>query len=133
MRAWRESKNTDMQSTRLKFMDAKDALLTFIEMQQTMHSPQGYDYSDAQGSDSTGESFGIDEFLTLKSALQEASRDVDYGMWANYIEHVVHDRPLHTMNEPDGRTGRTRMAIVKRAIEGVLRKRNMLLVKLEAV
>jgi hypothetical protein len=37
------------------------------------------------------------------------------------------------MNEPDGRTGRTRMAVVKRAIETVLRKRNLLLVKLEAV
>lgn len=133
MRAWRETKNTDMQGTRLKFIDAKDALLTFVEMQATMQSPQGYDYSEAQGSDSTGASFGIDEFLTLKAALQEASRDVEYGMWANYVEHVIHDRSLKSLDEPNGLSGRTRMAVVKRAIETVLRKRNMLLVKLEAV
>lgn len=126
---WRESKNTDMQSNQMKFASAEHAIKVFVECQTTMNSAQGYDYREAQCSDTTGQTFGIDEYLTLKSVLQEAARDMPYELWVMMVEHVVGDRSVRSM-EVELPGARKKMAVARRMVENVLRKRNMLLVRL---
>ena len=129
---WREVKNTDMQSNQMRFRDAAHAIHTFVELQTTMNSPCGYDYSEAMGSDSTGQTFGLDEYLVLKSVLQEASRDMPYELWAMMIEHVVHGKSIRSLEASQPQV-RKKMAVAMRAVESALRKRDMMLVRLSEV
>ena len=129
---WREAKNTDMNSNKLRFYDASDAIRTFVEYQTTMNAPQGYDYSEALVADTTGRTFGIDEYLTLKNILQEAAKDMPYEIWAMLIDNVINDRSVRSM-ETTNTGARRKISAAKRMVEQCLRKRDMLHIKLEAM
>jgi hypothetical protein len=126
--SWREIKNVDMQSNKLQFYDAKDALRTYLELHTTMNTARGYDYSEAVVADTTGPTFGLDEYITLKHTFQIAARDVGYELWVLYLEHEVHGKSIRSLSENDDQS-RKKLAIVRRAVETELRKRNMLKVK----
>lgn len=125
---WRETKNTDMQSSKLRFYNAEDAIRTYVEYQTTMNSPSAYDYSEALVSDTTGQTFGITEYLTLKHVLQEAAKDLQYDCWVMLIQNVIDERSIRSMeqNQPGARK---RIAVAKRVVESALRKRDMLVPK----
>ena len=125
---WRESKNTDMQSGKIRFYNAEDALRTYIEYQTTMNSPSAYDYSEALVSDTTGQTFGMDEYLTLKSVLQEAAKDLQYDCWVLLIQNVIDEKSIRSL-EAQTPGAKKRIAVAKRMVEGALRKRDMLVPK----
>jgi hypothetical protein len=129
---WRETNSTEMQSSKLRFYDAADAIQTFVQLQTTMNSPAAYDYSEAMTSETTGHTFGLDDYITLKSVLQEASRDMPYELWAMLIENVVHNKSVRSMEAEQPGT-RKRLAVAKRMVEQCLRKRDMLKQKLSEV
>jgi hypothetical protein len=126
--SWREIKTVDMQSNKLQFYDAKDALRTYMELHTTMNTARGYDYSEAVVADTTGQTFGLDEYITLKHTFQIAARDVGYDLWVIYLEHEINGKSIRSLSENDDQS-RKKLAIVKRAVESELRKRNMLKVK----
>jgi hypothetical protein len=126
--SWREIKTCDMQSNKLQFYNAEDALRTYLELHSTMNSPRGYDYSDAVSSDTTGGTFGLDEYITLKGVFQIAARDVGYELWVMYLEHEVNGKSIRSLAKENDQT-RKKIAIVRRAVETELRKRNLLKVK----
>lgn len=123
---WREIKDRDMQSNQMRFAGAEHAIQTFAELQTTMNVPGGYDYSMAQGSESTGASFGIDEYLVLKAVLQEAATDMPYELWCMLVEHCVRGKSVRSM-EDEMPNARRKIAVAKRAVEQCLRRRDMLL------
>jgi IS1 family transposase len=129
---WRETNSTEMQSNKMRFFDAADAIQTFVQLQTTMNSPAAYDYSEAMTSETTGRTFGLDDYITLKSVLQEASRDMPYELWVLLIEHVVHGKSVRSM-EADHPNVRKRMAVAKRTVETCLRKRDLLQARLSEV
>jgi hypothetical protein len=127
--AWREIKTTDMQSNKMKFTDAVDALNTYLELHSTMNTAKGYDYSQSVAADTTGETFGMDEYLTLKHTFQVAARDVGYDLWVMWMERNCGKGKTLKELESLLPHAKRMLAIVTRAVESELRKRNMLLHK----
>jgi hypothetical protein len=125
---WREIKNSDMNSSKMRFYDAADAIRTYVELQTTMSCASGYDYSNATTSETTGQTFGLDEYITLKSVLQEASRDMDYSLWVMLVSNVINDQSVRSL-EAENPGARKKLAVAKRMVEQCLRKRDMLMVK----
>jgi len=93
-----------------------------------MSCASGYDYRNATTSETTGQTFGLDEYITLKSVLQEASRDMDYSLWVMLVSNVINDQSVRSL-EAENPGARKKLAVAKRMVEQCLRKRDMLMVK----
>lgn len=129
---WRETKNTDMQSNKIRFYNAEDAIKTYVEFQSTMNAPSAYDYSEALVADTTGTTFGLDDYLTLKNVLQEAAKDMPYDIWVMLIQNIIDDKSIRSL-ESETPGAKKKISAAKRMVETSLRKRDMLVPKLSVV